>query len=351
MIAGANVVTVLLMLMTGFADYVNPVSHPYLSITGLLFPFMALFNLGFLFFWLTFKWRMAFIPFAGFLLAYAPMRQYVPLNLPASPPEDAIKVISYNVELYTGHPRYESGLPAIIDYLKQEQPDIVCLQEDYDEKHRARARMDSLYAYSDTTYLVRKHGINAVGIYSRFPILRKERIAYASKGNGSVAYYLLVGTDTLLVVNNHLESNHFSADDRKQYKEIIKGHAERDYARAESKKLISKLADAAAQRAPQALAVRQYIEDHRQYPVIVCGDFNDNPLSYARRIVGKGLTDCYVSTARGVGYSYNQGGFYVRIDNMMCSDDIIPYGCKIDSKIDASDHYPIVCWLKMPRKP
>ena len=59
------------------------------------------------------------------------------------------------------------------------------------------------------------------------------------------------------------------------------------------------------------------------------------------------LTDCYVATGRGIGLSYNQKGFYVRIDNIMCSDDFKPLGCKVDSKITASDHYPIYCWLKM----
>ena len=31
---------------------------------------------------------------------------------------------------------------------------------------------------------------------------------------------------------------------------------------------------------------------------------------------------------------------------MMCSGDFRPYNCKVDNKIDASDHYPIFCWFK-----
>ena len=115
--------------------------------------------------------------------------------------------------------------------------------------------------------------------------------------------------------------------------------------------LLSKLAQATSKRAPQADAVHEYIEAHRQYPIIVCGDFNDNPISYSRRTIGKGLTDCFVETGSGIGLSYNQKGFFFRIDHILCSKDIQPYNCQIDNEMDASDHYPIICWLKMADKP
>ena len=84
--------------------------------------------------------------------------------------------------------------------------------------------------------------------------------------------------------------------------------------------------------------------------MIVCGDFNDNPISYARRIISQGLTDCFVETGKGIGLSYNQKGFYVRIDHILCSEHFQPYNCQIDDEMDASDHYPILCWLKMQEK-
>jgi UDP-2,3-diacylglucosamine pyrophosphatase LpxH len=60
----------------------------------------------------------------------------------------------------------------------------------------------------------------------------------------------------------------------------------------------------------------------------------------------KELTDCYVATANGPGISYHYNAFYVRIDNIMCSDHWKPYECKVDNSISASDHYPIVCKLQ-----
>lgn len=349
MVAGANVATVIVMLIVGFADYFNPVKYPILSCLGMAFPIFLIINLFFLFFWLIFKWRMALIPVTGFILAYVPIRIYMPINMPSDIPDGVIKVLSYNVQGYIGKPRYDGAFDMIFDYIKECDADIVCIQEDNILKQQSE-RLSGLYAYTDTMHVGTKN-INALGIYTRYPILRKERIQYKSEGNGSIAYYLLIDGDTVLVVNNHFETTHLSLDDRQIYKDMLKGDVEQDTVRIESKKLIHKLGESSGLRAPQADIVHDYIENHREYPVIVCGDFNDSPISYTRRIMAKGLTDCFVSTGRGIGLSYNQKGFFVRIDNIMCSDDFIPYNCKVDNKIDASDHYPIFCWLKMRDKP
>jgi endonuclease/exonuclease/phosphatase family metal-dependent hydrolase len=346
MIAGANVATVILMLLVGFAGYVNPANHPYLSCASLIFPLFLLINLGFLFFWLTFKWRMAFIPVAGYLLVLFPLHIYLPLNPQSDPPAGAIKVLSFNLQCYSGQPNYDDGFEPIFQYIKSENADIVCTQEDIDTWRNSNVRYDSLYAYNDTTHIGSMPDNNGVGIHTRYPILRKERIPYTSKGNGSVAYYLLIHGDTVLVINNHFESNHITEHERQKYTALTKGDLAKDTMRATSQMIIGKLGFAAAQRAPEADMVHRYIMSHRQYPMIVCGDFNDGPLSYTRHIVSQGLTDCYVTTGFGLGLSYNQNRFYVRIDNILCSSHFKPYQCHVDREIDASDHYPIICWLK-----
>ena len=128
---------------------------------------------------------------------------------------------------------------------------------------------------------------------------------------------------------------------------MLKGKMERDTVKTESMLLVNKLGGSAAKRAPQAEAVHRYVQEHSQYPIIVCGDFNDNPISYSRRTIAEGLQDCFVETGRGIGLSYNQKGFWVRIDHILCSKHFTPQNCEIDDKMDASDHYPIISWLKM----
>ena len=347
-VAGANVAVGVAMVLVGFTDYADPTHHPYIATAGLLFPLFLLANLGFLAFWLFFKRRMALIPIAAYAAAFAPIRVYLPINHRADPPEGSIKVLSYNVRGYASSPEHGNAVGEIVDYIRNSGADIVCLQEDLQGGRDVKARLDSAFAHSDTTHIMDGTRLaNTLGIYTRYPILRKERIRYPAKGNGSVAYYLKVGGDTVLVVNNHFESTGLSPDDRAKYKEILKGEVAQDTAREESKRLLHKLGDAAARRAPQADSVRKYVAEHSRYPTILCGDFNDSPISYTRRVLAEELTDCYVATGRGIGLSYNQKGFFVRIDNMMCSGSFEPYKCTVDDKIAASDHYPIYCWLKM----
>ena len=240
----------------------------------------------------------------------------------------------------------------MLKYLADQQADIVCLQEDVDTWRRfAFQEYAKHLAYNDTIVIANNsESFNALGIHTRYPIIKRERIEYASVANGSAAWWLKVGDDTLVVVNNHFESCHLNNDDREQYRHILKGEMPRDSVRTESKVLLIKLAEANAKRSGQIRAVRRYVEAHSQYPVIVCGDFNDSPLSYSRHAMAEQLTDCYRQSGRGIGLSYNQKAIPFRIDHIFCSRHLQPYNCKVDDEMDASDHYPILCWLKMVGK-
>lgn len=352
-VAGANVATVLLMLASGYADRINPEHYPMLSNLGMIFPFFLVVNLLFLFFWLTFKWKKLWIPIIGYALAYGPLTIFLPVNARQEVPEGSIKLLSYNVCMYGGNYKYEQGFDTVYSYLARQNADIVCLQEDVDTWRRyVFQRYQKTYPYNDTLLFCTKSSLtNGVGIHTRFPIIRRERISYPSNVNGSVAWYLKVGDDTVIVINNHMEGTHLSDKDRSRYKEMLKGKMKRDTARDESKILLEKLGHSNAIRSKGAEAVHHYVEAHKQYPIIVCGDFNDTPISFTRRTMAKGLKDCFVETGRGLGLSYNRKGFNFRIDHILCSDDFEPYNCEVDSKIDASDHYPIICTLKLVHKP
>ena len=352
MIAGANVTTVVSMLLVGYSDRLDPANHPLLSTMGMAFPFFLLVNLAFLFFWLVFKWRMIWISVVGFMCAYVPINIYMPLHTKQDIPEGALKLVSYNVCSYGGNYKYDQGFETVLKYLVEEQPDIICIQEDVDTWRRyVFQEYQKHWAYNDTVVIANSpQSFNALGIHTRFPIIKHERIEYTSKANGSVAWWLKVDNDTLVVVNNHFESCHLNTDDRAQYRQIIKGELSGDSARTESKLLWIKLAEANAVRSKQIKAVSSYVEEHSEYPVIVCGDFNDNPISYSRHVMAEHLTDCFRETGRGVGLSYNQKAFSFRIDHIFCSQHLQPYNCKVDDEMDASDHYPILCWLKMVGK-
>lgn len=349
-LAGANMATILVMLFLGYSDRINPVSFPILSNGGLLFPIFLILNFGFLVFWLIFKARWAWIPLVGFIICYGPTRRYCPLNIKQEPPKDAIKVLSYNVWLFAGWEDGKNDPNPILEYIRKQDADIVCLQES-DNNEVGKEKLDSalgpIYQYCDTA----KRGKgNTISIYSKYPILSKEHIEYESRGNLSAAFKLVIDGEEVLVVNNHLETTGLTVEEKSEFKTMIKGEMKAGKAESTSRQLVSKLGKASAIRAAQAQAVARYIAYHSDMPIVLCGDFNDSPISYAHRTIAEGLTDCYVETANGPGISYHHNGFYVRIDNIMCSAHFKPFACRVDNEIKNSDHYPIYCWLKKQPK-
>ena len=136
LLTGANIATIVVLLMVGYSDRLNPTDHPMLSTVGMTFPFFLLANMGFLFFWLVFKWSRVWVPVAGFFLAYVPISIYMPIHPAQDVPEGAIKLISYNVCCYGGNYKYEDGFGKVAEYLRDQQPDIVCVQEDADTTRR-----------------------------------------------------------------------------------------------------------------------------------------------------------------------------------------------------------------------
>lgn len=334
--------TALLMMLIGLTDRVSPVSHPTIACAGLTFPAFLLANLAFLVFFLFVKWRYAIVSVLGFLVCYPSVRVYCPLNVGTDLPDGSLKVLSYNVGSFDTVKNMEGGIDNIMLYLCEANADIVCLQEArIDDK--IKALTEDTYTYMDSACNDNK--TNTLVLLSKYPIVGKERIKYESKGNLSAAFRVKVGEDTVTVINNHFETSGLSPEDRTGFLNMVKGNTETDEMKKESRTLLSKLGKSAQKRAPQVEAVAEYVKKcHGR--VILCGDFNDNPISYTRHTLANVLTDCYVATANGPGFSYHHNAMRVRIDNIMCSADYEPYGCKVDNGVEYSDHYPIFCWLK-----
>lgn len=345
-VAIANIIVLVLMMLCGYSDRLDPVAHPLLANAGLAFPVFLCLNLAFLVFWVFFRLRWTVIPVCGLVLCFQPVRTYSPLNVSSATPEGSIKVISYNVWNLASKAEPE-GSGEIAAWLVRQDADIVCMQEfsgaTPENRQRFFASMKSVYPYSETTFF---GGNDELAIFTKHPVLAVERIPFVSNSNQGTAFRLLMGSDTVTVMCCHLESIAFTNEEKSQLQTIVKGDMQRDSAQTTSRRLTDKLVAASRRRAPQADSVAQYIRRLNNRNVILCGDFNDSPISYVHRTIARELTDCYVSTANGPGISYRDRAFPVRIDNIFCSSNWTPYDCHIDKSITASDHYPIVCYLK-----
>ena len=340
-----NILTILAMIITGFGGYANPVLHNYIAVLTLSFPAFVIINILFCIFWMIFKFKFVLIPLTGFILCYQPIRTYWPMNRGTEPEKDAIKFISYNICAFREYDYKEGETNPTIKYLEECDADIICLQEAIHGdrvKRLIKKKLDDIYPYQDFNI----NNGNGVAILCKYPIISSEEISYISNGNLSNAWEINIDGDTVLIINNHFESNKLSLTDRDDFKRLVKENVKDEDAKKVTKHIFEKLADAVKIRAAQADSVASYIEKNKHMSIIACGDFNDNPLSYVRRKTCENLTDCYIEAGNGPGISYHTGGFYVRIDNIMCSSDWEIYKCKVDNKIAASDHYPICSWIK-----
>ena len=344
-IAILNIMVVVLMLLSGYAGLVSPVAHPSYSCFTLAFPLFLVLNLGFLVFWVIFKFRYVIIPFLGFVMGFGPVRSYTPFNVTHSTADATMKVLSYNTWGFGKFPLITHD-NAILQYIKKQDADIVCLQESYLTEYGERV-VDTLmgrnYPYQDEC----NEGNGGLRILSKYPIIRKIPINFEQPTtNLACAWLLRRGQDTMLVVNCHLQSIGITEVEKADFKEMVRGTLSTDSSRIESHKLLWRLGTANAQRAGQVKAVMALLRKFPNTSTLVCGDFNSSPLSYAHRQINQRLNDCHTLAGNGPGISYHFNGFYVRIDNIFCSGDWLPLKCFVDNSISSSDHYPILCWFK-----
>lgn len=343
-----NVLACTAMVFTFWCGYIDPTRHPRISTLGLLFPYTIAPVCALLLLSLAVRRRYALIE-ASALIACAPsIKATIPLNFGTEAPSDAIKVMSYNVYLFDkwDYPRITDN--AITSYLCRADADIVCVQEAMFEKHDSAIMMQQLARVYPYHHIRRENkGNTQMLLLSKHPIISSEKIDYPSSANMSMAYEVDVAGDTMLVVNNHFETNSLSAADRTSM-EAITGKGKEAYGSRLRMALTlhGKLSEAARIRAPQARAVSEYIKRKAYKYVIVCGDFNDHPLSYTVRTVQKGLINTFADTGRGFGHTYRHNNINVRIDHILCSKTLKPYLSHADTSIHNSDHYPVVCYLK-----
>ncbi len=345
------------LLVTGYAPHLNPQDYGILALAGYVFPAMLVLTLLSLALCALTARRHLPVPVAALLLAYGPVTLYTPLHLTEEVPEGALKVISYNTHDWGQGASDDSHVPdgrnglSVITYLAESNADIIALQESTPggpARHNLDTILNPQYEYHDTVVCPSR---SSTGVYSRYPIKRKQSITQDSdRGGCSAAFWLDVNGREVLVINNHLQSTGLSIEQRNRFSAMVHGGG--DTIRTISRGIVSKLLESSRIRVPQAENVAAFVRRHRRAhprtPIIICGDFNDIPLSYTHRVISDGLTDCYAATALGPGFSYKRYAMRVRIDNVLCTPDLTPYNFHTDHSINTSDHYPIVGWLAMP---
>ena len=237
------------------------------------------------------------------------------------------KVMTYNV--------LEGKSEELPAYFAKHNPDILCLQEMVD--------LPNLELLCDKYNTTKRDG-DGVGnqIFTRYKIIRSGEIKGVHRRNGVWAD-LRVKDDTVRVVALHLQSTAIRPEDT----HFIEGHQFLvDSLRDERlRSIVARLVENNRKRAEQAEAIAQFLEVS-PHKTIVCGDFNDVPLSYTYNTITEGVVDTFSQMADGFAYTYNTLYGLLRIDNILVSPTIEVVSYEVDKKAKFSDHFPVVVRVK-----
>ena len=252
-----------------------------------------------------------------------------------------LKVISYNVGRFAlqnqiaGIDNRSECADSVFSFLKAQDADIICLQEFYVSDVKAlKTHVDrNLRGYSVEYYMFpNSEGAFGNVTLSRIPVSGKGKIKFDQSSNLAIYTDYEYAGHSFRVYNCHFESYNVSVSG------LMRGLVQRDSL------LISvtgdKMKRSITRRPKQVDRVFAHIE---QCPVesFVCGDFNDNPMSYTYYRMRRGRKDTFKEAGNGFGATFATLWPMLRIDYILCPERYSPITHETH-RLPLSDHYPVV---------
>lgn len=354
-----NIVVAVFLFIGCYGSEFDAEKYWYTGLFTLTTFYLLLLLAAFIVFWIFVKKALVFISIASIILCWGKLKEVIPFRFvnkfDITKKPARIRVMSWNVEHFDilEHRSHPERKQEMIKMINEYEPDIACFQEmvasdrfptaiNYLPDFVSKLNMyDYHYAYNPKLDFDSKHHFGII-IFSKYPIVNKETIAYAPKNYNSTFQYIdiLKGYDTIRIFNIHLQSLKFSNNNLK-YIETPSINDQTDI--QESKSVIAKLRIGFLKRKIQSERIRQAI-DESPYPAIVCGDFNDVPNSYAYNLIGKGMNNAFAEKGTGIGRTFYSISPTLRIDNIF-ADMRFETEQYVRIKKKLSDHFPIVADL------
>ena len=331
------------LLLAAYGGRVNPMEWTLPSIATLALPVIAMIAIVLLALLALFRqWRSVAVIVGALLLSWPTLRLISPFNLShpdADPDKVQLKVLSINVQEFNwfdGNTEPNKTMRYILD----QDADIVAIQEatvyfTFEQLKPIKPMLEELYK----KYPYRKDGYYDVGILSKYPITPVESPVLAQD---SLSYFIKAWDvdapgGELRVVNMHLSSLRFSGNDTRILDSMNKPSGRKQ--RAQS--VLKKLSDGFRSHTRLSETLRELL-NVTTGDVLVMGDMNDTPGSYAyRTICGEDMRDSWADVGFGPIYTFHDHHLYVKIDHILYRGDMKVLSSRRD-KEGESDHYPLV---------
>ena len=355
---GSNIVAAFFMLMTLIGSVLSPDKLIFPAYFALVFPITIFVNIAFVILWLLAR-KWFFLLSLGFLLfSGAEIMNTFPVHFgktEVTQTDNPISLLTYNTRMSGDLKKHTKRNPnKVIQYILDSDADIVCLQEFTVSSNKEYItekdmyRIFKKYPYKQIQYkqnIKDSFRLSGIATFSKYPIINKQIIKYTSYYNISIFSDINIHGKIIRLVNNHLESNRLTEHDKNMPRKLKQNFDTKDL-KGITLHFSHKLAIAYKLRSQQADAVAKVIAAS-PYKIIVCGDFNDVPTSYAYTTVKGKLKDAFSETGNGLGWTYNDRYYHYRIDYVFYdSGAFTPIQYNTD-KVNYSDHYPVICKLNI----
>jgi len=331
------------------ATFAPPSTMPVFSILALIYPILVILNLAFVAIWLLLKSKWLFISLLVLLLGFPNISNNFQLFGNGSVNDDlsTIKVLTYNVQLF-GLIEDKSVVTekrnTILQFIQNEEPQIICLQEYYSEGITPYAPLESMKTdlnvsthYYESYFSPRHNQLTGLVIFSKYPAIDKGKLKFNGTRTFGIYTDLLINGDTIRVYNIHLASIQLLPADIDFV--VNAGQENEDNIKQHAISIYSKLKDAFSLREKQMNYLTEQLS-RCDYSVILCGDFNDTPSSYVYDQISTELEDTFCQKGRGISVTYAGQIPFLRIDYIMKSEFFSTMTYQ-RYKVDFSDHYPL----------
>lgn len=340
-----NILFAGMLALSYLAVHISPVEFILPALFGLMYPYLLIINIMLAALWAVNLKLEALISVAVILAGLNHLKDFVRPSGNSKAAEPIFTLMSYNVRLFSMFeaPASMDIEKEILGLISEEKPDILCIQEYYSAKgwEDINSRISAAMGRNVDLHVkmsgMGKSGYYGIATFSVFPIINRGEIIHPNSSSLTIYSDLVVGNDTIRVFNNHLQSYRLHSMERSFINEIL-GKQEMRYSRIRN--LFESLREGFVKRASQANVLRSFTE-HSQYPIIVTGDFNDTPVSYSYRKIRKGLTDSFIESGHGAGFTYKGNYPTNRIDFILHDNHLKSVSFNIIRK-KYSDHYPVI---------
>jgi endonuclease/exonuclease/phosphatase family metal-dependent hydrolase len=340
------------LVAAGLSLFLHPGISWIPAFFGLAYPFWFFLNLMFILFWLFIRWKYSTVSAVALALTWMAWSNMFAFHFSGNEKntKQQLKVMSFNVrnfDLYNWK-NNEKTLDNMLQLILVQQPDVLCLQEFFNADSGKFQTIRRITAEAGLTFyrfektVEREHyGAWGVATFSRYPITGSEGFRFEnSKFNAALYTDVKMDSSTLRIFNAHLQSVYFSQGDYEYIEQISR---DQDLQVKPTRQILQKVKQGFIKRAPQAEQLAEAIAQS-PLPVILCGDFNDTPVSFSYHLLSSSLQDAFVKGGWGYSPTYTGSVFPFRIDFILADKKLsVLHYQTIRQKL--SDHYAIACTI------